>query len=137
MDNNKDNNFNFWNDHSLEFLEMAMKRDFQERLAQCDGYGKKQRECGDTIEIFLIIKQGRIETISYDIKGCLYSHACVNTLIKLVKGQLIDPAKKIDANDIIIYLKTLPKQETHCAVHVLSAFHLALEDHRKNKLNQK
>jgi len=26
--------FDFWNDHSLEFLDMAMKRDFQECSGQ-------------------------------------------------------------------------------------------------------
>lgn len=114
---------------------MAMKRDYHKTLVQCDGYGKKERECGDIIQIFLIIKEGIIESISYDIKGCLYSHACTNTLIKLVKGQSIDQAKKINTNDIIAYLKTLPKQETHCAAHALSAFHMALEDHILKRLD--
>ncbi len=54
--NDNKNEFDFWNDHSLEFLEMAMKRDHQETVTSCDGYGKSIREeCGDTIEFFLMI----------------------------------------------------------------------------------
>lgn len=125
-------NFDFWNDHSLEFLEMAMKRDYQETIVSCHGHGTKTRSCGDTIDIFLMIENGRIETISYDLKGCLFSHACVNTLIKLVKGNRLEDARQVKPQEIIEYLKTLPEHEEHCANHVLDAFHLALQEYEKN-----
>jgi len=134
MNDKKDKKFDFWNDHSLEFLEMAMKRDYQETLEQCDGYGKRQRECGDTIEIFLSVEEGMIESISYDLKGCLFSHACANTLIKLARGMNLDQAKQIEPGQIVLYLKTLPEKEEHCAVHALAAFHLAIEDYANKKV---
>lgn len=120
--------FDFWNDHSLEFLEMAMKRDFQERVETCDGYGKNTRGCGDTIEIFIIKDKDVLDKISYDLKGCLFSHACVNTIINLAQHQFVKQAKCISAQDIIAYLKTLPKEEEHCATHALAAFRTALAD---------
>lgn len=128
MDTKNDKPFDFWNDHSLDFLEMAMKRDFQERVDTCDGYGKKTRDCGDTLEIFLVKKNDVLDAISYDLKGCLFSHACVNTLIKLARHQTVDQAKQITAEDIIAYLKTLPREEGHCATHALGAFRTALAD---------
>lgn len=124
--------FDFWNDHSLEFLEMAYKRDYQEKLESCDGYGKKTRSCGDTIEIFILVQDEIIQSISYDLKGCLFSHACVNTLIKLAKENTFEQAERIKAGDIIDFLQTLPKEEEHCADHVLAAFNQALDDHIKN-----
>ncbi|MBU1341501.1 MAG: iron-sulfur cluster assembly scaffold protein, partial [Proteobacteria bacterium] len=128
--NTKNNKpFDFWNDHSLEFLEMAMKRDYQERIASCDGYGIKIRECGDTIEFFLMVKEKVIQSISYDIKGCLFSHACANTVIKLAHLQSIEDARKISSQDIITCLKTLPKNEEHCADHAHAAFYFALDDY--------
>ncbi len=120
--------FDFWNDHSLEFLEMAMKRDFQENVRASDGYGKSIRDCGDVIEFFLCQKNDVLDTISYDLKGCLFSHASVNTIIKLAQHQTIESARQITADDIIVYLKTLPKAEKHCATHALSAFRNALDD---------
>jgi len=123
-----DKPFDFWNDHSLEFLEMAMKRDFQETVNISDGYGKSTRDCGDILEIFLIKKDGALGTISYDLKGCLFSHACVNTLIMLALHQTIEKAKTLTAQDIIVYLKTLPKEEEHCATHAILAFRMALAD---------
>ncbi len=125
---NTDKAFDFWNDHSLEFLEMAMKRDYQERVQSCDGYGRKTRECGDTIEFFLNGNKGILDAVSYDLKGCLFSHACANTIIFLTLHQSIEQAKRISAEDIIRFLKTLPKEEDHCAIHALDAFRMALEN---------
>jgi nitrogen fixation NifU-like protein len=118
----------FWNQHSLEFLEMAMKRDYQEKVISCDGYGRKTRECGDTIEFFLNRNGDMLETISYDLKGCLFSHACANTIISLALHKSMKQAQLIKAEDIIGFLKTLPVEEEHCASHALSAFQAALED---------
>ncbi len=120
--------FDFWNDHSLEFLEMAMKRDYQETVQSFDGYGRKSRACGDTIEFFLNGNHDMLDTISYDLKGCLFSHACANTIIFLALHKSIEQAKRITAEDIILFLKTLPKEEDHCAAHALDAFQMALDD---------
>jgi nitrogen fixation NifU-like protein len=125
----------FWNDHSLEFLEMAMKRDYQEKVTSCDGYGRKTRECGDTIEFFLKRNGDKLENISYDLTGCLFSHACVNTVISLALHKSTEEAAHIKAEDIVKFLKTLPKEEEHCASHALSAFQAALEDLAKNSLS--
>lgn len=120
--------FDFWKDHSLEFLEMAMKRDFQERIQEPDGYGKRIGECGDIVEFFLIAKDKQLTTISYDIQGCMNTHACANTLIKLAKDKTIEQAWEIKDEDIIKYLKTLQEPEHHCAELSIGAFYLALKD---------
>lgn len=125
--NNKEDEFDFWNDHSLEFLETAMKRDYQETVLSCDGYGKSVRQgCGDTIEFFLMRKNDQLDAISYDLKGCLFSHACANTIIMMARNKSVKDAHAITTQDIILYLKTLPKTETHCADHALDAFKAAL-----------
>jgi nitrogen fixation NifU-like protein len=128
----KNKPFDFWNDHSLEFLEMAMKRDYQERVESCDGYGKSVRkDCRDTIEFFVMVSSDRLTAISYDLKGCLFSHACANTLIELAKGKTLAEAAKITRQEIVDYLKTLPVNEMHCADHALAAFGQALADLEK------
>jgi len=120
--------FNFWNDHSLEFLEMAMKRDFQERIQNPDGYGIRKGECGDIVEFFLMVEKDVLKTISYEIQGCLNTHACANTIIKFALGRTITRAWEIKHENIIKYLKTLPEAEHHCAELAAGAFYLALKD---------
>ena len=128
MEKPEDKTFDFWNDHSLEFLEMAMKRDFQERVTNCDGSGTAKRECGDTITFYLMADKGCLTAISYDIQGCLFTHACANTIIEMAKGKDLASAGMIRAEEIIGYLKTLPDKEAHCAVLALKAFNRALSD---------
>lgn len=120
--------FDFWNDHSLTFLEMAMKRDHQERVTGCDATGTASRDCGDTISFFLMVSGGRFEAISYDIRGCLFTHACANALITLASEKSVQEAASISKADILSYLETLPKAEEHCADLVIKAFALALAD---------
>lgn len=120
--------FDFWNDHSLEFLEMAMRQDYRERIEAPDGYGKRIGECGDTIEFFLMEKNGTLETVSYDIDGCLNTNACSNTIVELALGKSIESGWEITEQDILNFLKTLPVHETHCAELAVGAFYLALKD---------
>ncbi|MCG8568225.1 MAG: iron-sulfur cluster assembly scaffold protein [Desulfobacterales bacterium] len=128
MTSSNNGEFDFWNDHSLEFLEMAMKRDHQETVLKCHGRGSASRECGDRVTFYLNVEGSCLSAISYDLSGCLFSHACANTLIQLARGKSPAEARQIKAQEIIDYLKTLPQREYHCAHHVLKAFFLALDD---------
>lgn len=123
--------FDFWNDHSLEFLEMAMSRDYLERVENPDGYGIRTGECGDTVEFFLAEKDGRISSVSYDVDGCVNTHACANTVIKLARGRPVEEAWDITYEDVAGYLKTLPEEESHCAELAVGAFYLALKNLEK------
>ena len=63
--------FDFWQDHSLHYLEMAFRHDRRERLQNPDGYGKRTEECGDTVEMFLCNrKRGQIFEIDKLDKIC-------------------------------------------------------------------
>lgn len=119
--------FDFWNDHSLEFLEMAMSRDSQERLENPDGYGKRTGECGDTVEFFLNQQGKSIGSVSYDADGCVNTHACANTVVKLAEGRPVEDAWNITHEDVSEYLKTLPEHQEHCAQLAAGAFYLALK----------
>ena len=107
---------------------MALRQEYRERITNPDGYGKRTGECGDTIEFFLMEKEGRLETVSYDIDGCSNTNACSNTIVTMAMGKTIDQAWDITEQQIIAYLKTLPAHETHCAELAIGAFYLALKD---------
>ena len=75
----------FWQSHSLKYLEMAFRTDRCEILAAPDGYGKKTGDCGDTIEIFLKTRGETIETVSFHTNGlheydCLRQYGCLSSL---------------------------------------------------------
>ncbi len=123
-----------WQDHSLRFLEMAFRTDRRERIANPDGYGKKSGDCGDTVEFFLIIKNGIIESASYDIDGCLNTNACANTIISLIEGKSVEVAWEITPEAVSSFLETLPENHFHCAELSVGALFLALANF--NEMNR-
>ena len=123
----------FWQDHSLHFLEMAFRTDRRERLEKPDGYGKKTGSCGDTVEFFLNLDGDRIRTLAYDINGCLNTNACCNTVVELVDGKTLDTAWEVTPEQVSDFLESLPDDHFHCAELVVGTFYLALSNARENR----
>jgi nitrogen fixation NifU-like protein len=120
----------FWQHHSLHFLEMAFRTDRNEVIKNPDGYGKRTGECGDTVEIFLVVKNERIESATYASNGCLNTNACANTVIRLAEGKTIAEAWDITPEAVSDFLQTLPEDHFHCAELAVGALYLALSDAR-------
>jgi len=118
--------FDFWQQHSLHYLEMAFRNDRRERGEHADGYGKRTGECGDTVAMYLTISNGCIRSVSYETNGCMNTNACANTVAELAEGRKAEDAWEITAEDVVAYLETLPPENTHCAELAVGAFYLAL-----------
>lgn len=118
--------FDFWQDHSRQYLEMAFRADRHERLENPDGYGINTGACGDTVEMFVMVREGRIESVSFRISGCRNTNACANTVAELTEGRTLEEAWEITPQDVIDYLETLPPENGHCAELAVGAFYLAL-----------
>lgn len=118
--------FNFWQDHSMRYLEMAFRTDKQERLARPDGYGKKTGDCGDTVEFFLSLEGERIKAMAYQAHGCMNTNACANTVIHLLEGGSLSEAWELTPERVADFLQTLPPDHFHCAELAVGALYLAL-----------
>jgi len=118
----------FWQSHSLKYLEMAFRTDKQEIIKHPDGYGKKTGDCGDTVEIFLKARDNIIEMASYYINGCMNTAACANTIVLMAENKTIDQAWEITPEAVAEYLETLPKNHFHCAELAVGALYLALSN---------
>lgn len=121
----------FWQHHSLRFLEMAFKTDRRESIRQPDGFGRQTRECGDSITIYLVLREDVIYSASFESNGCIYAVACANAAVHLCLGKTLTEAGDITAASIIEYLETLPEQERHCAELAAAALEQALRDARE------
>ncbi|MBT8365269.1 MAG: iron-sulfur cluster assembly scaffold protein [Deltaproteobacteria bacterium] len=125
--------FDFWQDNSLNYLEMAFRHDRRERLQNPGGYGKRTGECGDKVEMFLYIKNGRIQTVTFDTDGCINTNACANTVSHLSEGKTIEEAWEITPEIVIDFLETLPEENYHCAELAVGAFYLALANYQEHQ----
>ncbi len=127
--NEKD--FDFWQDHSLRFLEMAFRSDRRETVTNPDGLGSRTGDCGDIVTFFLTIRGGRILSVSFETQGCLNTNACANTVCELVEGKSVEEAWTVTPEDVTDYLETLPGDHTHCAELAVGALYLALADAKR------
>jgi len=124
--------FNFWQDHSSNYLEMAFRTDHTGIDERSDGHGRKTGECGDTVEMFLSMANDCIKHVSFVVEGCRNTHACANTVAYLAEGKEIDDAWEISPENVIQFLETLPRENHHCAELAVGAFYLALSNYHEN-----
>ncbi len=128
-----DKPFDFWQDHAPRYLEMALRTDRHEVVAHPDGYGKHTGDCGDTVEMYLTVRDDRIGSVTFRVNGCIHTNACANTVAHLAEGKPVAEAWKITPDDVIAYLETLPENHAHCAELAVGAFYRALADHHANQ----
>ena len=122
---------NFFQDHSRQYLEMALRSDRQSGMKNPDGYGKRTGDCGDTVEFFLKVREDTIQHLSFLVNGCINTTACCNTVAQLVEGKSVEEAWGITPEEVVAYLETLPADHFHCAELAVGALYLALSNHQE------
>jgi nitrogen fixation NifU-like protein len=95
------NNFDFFQDHSLQYLEMALRSDRRALIKNPDGYGKRTGDSGDTVEFYLQVRQETIQYLSFLTNGCINTTACCNAVAHLVEGRSVEEAWDITPEDVI------------------------------------
>jgi len=124
---------NFSWEPSVHYIEMVTQMDKRRIIKDPDGYGKRIGKCGDTVEMFLIVRKNRIHSVSFITDGCINTHACANTVVFLAEGKTVAEAWEITPEKVIDFLETLPEEHTHCAELSVGAFYLALVNFQEFK----
>lgn len=98
-----------------------------------DGYGKVTGPCGDTVEIFLRIRNDKIDNISYSTDGCMTSHAAVSAATVLALGKPVRECIRINQSAILEHLGGMPEDSQHCALLAAKTFQKALRNYTVGK----
>mgnify|MGYP001620080663 FL=1 len=84
--------------------------------------------CGDTITIYVKVKDKEIEEISFTGNGCAISQASASLLTENLKGRSIEEAKNIEEKEVFSLLGIpISHTRTKCALLSLKTLHHALE----------
>jgi len=102
-------------------------------LEKPDGYAKIKGPCGDTMEMFLKIRNDKILDISYTTDGCMTSHAAGSAATEMAKGKPVRECIKINQSSILEHLGGMPEDSEHCALLAAKTFHKALRDYAIGK----
>ncbi|MEJ5357313.1 MAG: iron-sulfur cluster assembly scaffold protein [Desulfobacterales bacterium] len=124
----KEESFDFFQDHSAVFLEMAFRADRMEPLPNPDAEGRNRGDCGDTVTIWLKTEGEEIRQAALRVEGCLHTVACANAVAELVEGKPVAEAWKLTAEGVTAFLETLPPGHYHCAELAVGALYRALAD---------
>jgi NifU-like protein involved in Fe-S cluster formation len=89
--------------------------------------------CGDVIELYLRVEQGRIEAVRFMPQGCVHTVACGSALTSLVSGQTLEAAAEINPDMVEEALGGLSREHRHCAALAVAALRLALRRHHENE----
>jgi len=98
-----------------------------------DGFGRITGPCGDTMEIYLRVKNGRVANATFWTDGCGPSIASGSIVTELVKGRSIAEARKITQDDVLNALGGLPEESLHCALLAANTLKEAVRDYLASK----
>jgi nitrogen fixation NifU-like protein len=94
-----------------------------------DGFGRITGPCGDTMEISLKVRDGRVMSTSFWTDGCGPSIASGSMVTELAKEKSVLEAQKITQQDILDALGGLPEDSVHCALLAANTLKEAIKDY--------
>ncbi len=105
----------------------------QPRLKTADGRARITGTCGDTMEIRLKFKAGRVTDTAHDTDGCSYSLTCILAAVRLSGDKSPEEILDIDADAVARYAGGLPEDHRHCAVLAVKTLHSAVDDYMQRQ----
>ncbi len=100
-------------------------------IEDADGVGKEGNPvCGDLMEIFIKVRDNRIDDIKFKTFGCGAAIATSSMVTEMVKGKTLDEALEVSNKAVAKALGGLPPIKMHCSNLAADALHKAIEDYR-------
>jgi len=107
-------------------------------IPDADGVGEMgSKTCGDTMVVYIKVKDEIIEDIKFKTYGCCAAIASSSVATEMVKGKTVDEAEKLTKAAIIEKLGGLPDPKIHCSLLAEDAIHAAISDYKQKKAAKK
>jgi nitrogen fixation NifU-like protein len=99
-------------------------------IEDADGVGKVGNPmCGDVMEMFIKVKDNRIDDVKFRTFGCGAAIATSSIATEIIKGKSVDEAVKLSNKAVAEALGGLPAQKMHCSNLAADAVRAAIEDY--------
>lgn len=85
--------------------------------------------CGDTMEVYLVVKDDIITAIKYHTDGCVNTRSCGRAIARRAAGCSINDALSISAGELIRSGECRPAEGRHCAILAVSTLYRAAADY--------
>ena len=98
-------------------------------IQNADGFGRVTGSCGDTMEIWLKVKNDIIAKATFMTDGCGTSIASGSMITEMVKRKSILESHKVTQQDVLNALDGLPEESVHCALLAADTLKTAIKDY--------
>jgi nitrogen fixation protein NifU and related proteins len=103
------------------------------RMNDSNGSARTKGLCGDTMEMYLTIKDNRIEKALFHTDGCSASRACGSTAARLAAGKTLSEVLRLSPADVLDAWADLPQGNIHCSILAVGTLHKAVADYLLRK----
>lgn len=105
-------------------------------LDQPDGYARIQGSCGDTMEMFIKVKDDVLTECTFLTDGCGTTIACGSMATEIARGKKLTQALVwVSGREILKKLGGLPRDNVHCAQLAAETLRMAMADYLRQKKN--
>ncbi len=85
--------------------------------------------CGDEMEFYLVVRDGRIEDVRYYTEGCGSTRRCAAAVARRAQGATVLDALALNPRAVIAAEPDLPAAGWHCAILAVSTLYRAIADY--------
>jgi nitrogen fixation NifU-like protein len=121
--------------YSEKFKKEFLRPENIGKIKDSDSYVSITGVCGDTLEIYLVVRDGEISDIRFMTDGCGATITCASYVTRTAKGKSLEEALRIKPEDVDKYFESLPEEHKHCAKLAVITLTAAIEKYR-SKLNK-
>jgi nitrogen fixation NifU-like protein len=114
-------------------IEHAMDPKNLGSLEEYNGFADYTGPCGDTMQIWLKVKDGNIDNATFMTDGCGTTVASADMITELARGKSVEEAREIDQKKVLDALGGLPEESEHCALLAERTLKQALDNYNERK----
>jgi nitrogen fixation NifU-like protein len=104
------------------------------KMETADGYAKNKGSCGDTMEMFLRVKDDKVIECTFQTDGCGTTIVCGSVATELaINKSFMEALAAVSAAEILRILGGLPEESVHCAQLAAETLRRALADYLYQK----
>lgn len=114
--------------YSAEAIERWINPDNNSPIDNPDAHASLKGRCGDTMEIFLVFQDGKVEKASYMTDGCASSNICGSFAAAMAMGKTPDEITDVTGESILNRMGgNVPEEDRHCAFLAAGTLQEALD----------
>jgi nitrogen fixation NifU-like protein len=116
--------------YSEKAIDFFMNKAYMGSLPVPDQETEMVGSCGDTMKVFLKVRDKMIADIRYQVLGCPGAVSSAMAAAYLVRGKSLDEAMLIGDNDVFRELEDIPSTKHHCIQLAVKTLHKAIDEYR-------